>query len=283
MPTPAISKASIKKTSSLVDKDVDPSPSEAFIEKLEKIVSDTEGKGRARVIQVSEISEREVFEIFKLANPYRDWGMLRSFAIPELKTKPYTQALKVPTQARDILESIAKTWPPFNEFNVRILITMIIHFAIVQINEEIQSGHRLDPQSSSPSPSPLSPSPKTPQERTESNSPSEPIINLQAHTGVPVSFATTTPSSSSTENITLRGYIDYGLSSASEEALATFFPIVQAKAIGKLNAQTWAQLLCYMCTYTPSFRFPTPSIHPSLITNLISAYLSSNYPKAAGR
>jgi hypothetical protein len=64
-----------------------------------------------------------------------------------------------------------------------------------------------------------------------------------------VSFETV---DSNNEKVTIRGFIDYGVSYAqkSPEALDTFFAIVEAKAIGKLNDQAWTQLLCYMGTST---------------------------------
>jgi hypothetical protein len=55
---------------------------------------------------------------------------------------------------------------------------------------------------------------------------------------------------SNNEKVVVRGYIDYGISYAqkSPEALHTFFAVVEAKAVGKLDNHTWAQLLCYMGT-----------------------------------
>ena len=248
MPAPGISKASLTKALSHVDKN-DPKSLQAFVESLEKLVSDKGSK--ARVIPVGEISERDVFDVFGLANAYRDLGMIRDYDIPEIKAKPYTQSLIVPSQAKDVLVSILKTWPPCNESNVRVLISMVIHFVVTQINEEIQSGRHLDPKSPYLSsstlqvPSPLATGPKTPEKKTELESSSESVVTLKAYTEVLVSFETTT---STNDKLTIRGFIDYGVSYAKRtpEALDTFFAVVEAKAVGKLDEQAWAQLLCYM-------------------------------------
>jgi hypothetical protein len=56
---------------------------------------------------------------------------------------------------------------------------------------------------------------------------------------------------SNNEKVTIRGFIDYGVSYAQRipEALDTFFAIVEAKPIRKLNEKVWTQLLCYMSMF----------------------------------
>ncbi|KAL9106938.1 MAG: hypothetical protein Q9187_008494 [Circinaria calcarea] len=263
MPPAAISTASIKEALSFVNRSNLESLI-ALVEKIEKVVSDsdTDTDPEAIVIPVGEISEREVFEVFGLANSYEELGFIRRYIIPEMKAQvSSTQSLVVPNPAKEILESIAKTWPPCNKSNVRVFISMVIHFAVVQINDEVRSGHdksalspkcMYPPTSTLSASSPLALGPNTPEQQlTKLKSSSEHAVTLMAYTEVPLSFETMTAANN--EKLVIHGVLDYGISYSLRtlEALDTVFAVVEAKAVGELNGQTWAQLLCSMGMFQP--------------------------------
>ena len=241
----------------------DPATLIEFLDQLEKVVADSEMKSKA--ISGKDITEREVFEIMGLSNSYTDWGQIREYDIPEIQVKASVEHLIVSEQVKEILDDIVLIWPPCNKSNVRVLITMVVHFVVVQINKEIRSsqdlGGSLSPKSS---PLPLSStslarspfsstaqSPfavSTPFKKSEGSGETRSLISLKSYTEVLVSLQTT---NTKKEKVTIRGFIDYGISYAqsSPEALDTFFAVVEAKAMGKLTGPAWAQLLCYMGMY----------------------------------
>lgn len=73
-------------------------------------------------------------------------------------------------------------------------------------------------------------------------------IKLKAYTEALVSWDTKDKSG---REITIRGFIDYGISYAQStpESLETFFAIAETKASGLLNDDSWAQLWSYMGWY----------------------------------
>jgi hypothetical protein len=245
MPKNALSRSSIKKSLSNVNKG-DMHSLLDFIEELEKAVSSD--NSTPRVIAAGDIERREVFDLFGLSNTYSDLGMLRKYEIPEMKAKLPKSIKLLPSTARDLLRSIAQTWPPCNESNVRVFISMLIHFTVDQINNETEASVSSDSPpnaNSSVSQSSLQLScPQTP-EKQELSTVLKVPVTLKAYTEVMVSFETV---DSNNEKVTIRGFIDYGVSYAQRipEALDTFFAIVEAKPIGKLNEKAWTQLLCYM-------------------------------------
>ncbi|KAI9782076.1 MAG: hypothetical protein M1839_005422 [Geoglossum umbratile] len=245
MPTKALSRSSIKKSLSILNKE-DMNSLLGFIEKLERAVSSD--NSTPRVIAAGDIEKREVFDLFELSNTYSDLGMLRKYEIPEMKAKPPKSVKFLPSTAKDLLRSIAQTWPPCNESNVRVFISMLIHFTIDQINNETEtsgpSDNPLDADSFLSQSSYQLNCPQTP-EKQELSTVLRVPVTLKAYTEVMVSFETV---DSNNERVTIRGFIDYGVSYAQKipEALDTFFAIVEAKPIGRLNDKAWTQLLCYM-------------------------------------
>ncbi|KAH0565847.1 hypothetical protein GP486_000770 [Trichoglossum hirsutum] len=245
MPKNALSRSSIKKSLSNVNKE-DVNSLLDFIEKLERAVS--ADNSTPRVITAGDIEEREVFNLFELSNTYSDLGLLRQYEIPEMKAKLPKSVKPLPSTAKDLLRNIAQTWPPCNVSNVRVFISMLIHFTIDQINNETMASGPFDDSPdvdsfASQSSHQLN-RPRTPEQQEPSTVLKVPVT-LKAYTEVMVSFETV---DSNNENVTIRGFIDYGVSYArkSPEALDTFFAIVEANAIGKLNDKAWTQLLCYM-------------------------------------
>jgi hypothetical protein len=137
MPKNALSRSSIKKSLSNVNKG-DMHSLLDFIEELEKaVLSDN---STPCVIATGDIERREVFDLFGLSNTYSDLDMLRKYEIPEIKAKLLKSIKFLPSTARDLLRSIAQTWPPCNESNVRVFISMLIHFTVDQINNETEAS-----------------------------------------------------------------------------------------------------------------------------------------------
>ena len=249
MAEPSLTASSLQEALDSVEKN-DPASLLRFVEVLEESLAGENMKPGVRSRTVDDVTEREVFELFGLCNSYSELGWLRSYEIPEIQLEPFAKALVVPREAKQVLISIITIWPPYNESNVRIFISMIIHYVVVQINKQQDPGtseeillpvSALLPRStSSTTPSPIGISHKTSQTTAEAPS----LVSLTSYTGLPVSYRTTAINK---EETNYSGKIDYGISySEPSKALKTFFPIAQAKALGKLDNGSWIQLLCYL-------------------------------------
>lgn len=135
--TPAISTASILKALKDLDK-TDAASLRDFVEKIEKSV--TAKVARPHTVTAGEVNERDVFQLFGLSNAYTDFGTIRKYHFRELKAKPPSSNLNLPPGSTDLLRSVAETWPLNNESNVRVFISMLIHYAVHQINTERATG-----------------------------------------------------------------------------------------------------------------------------------------------
>jgi len=246
--TPAISTASILKALKHLDK-TDAVSLRSFVEKIEKSV--TAKVTRSPTVTAGEVNERDVFQLFSLSNTYTDFGSIRKYHYREMKAKHPSSNLSLPPGSTELLRSVAETWPLHNESNVRVFISMLIHYVVHEINIERAAGQTSsnNPTSSDSSclaPSPTAQLPVTPPPPKNSNpSSAAPItpITLKAYTEVPASAEII---DSDNHRITVRGFIDFGVSYAAPNALDTFFAVFEAKAVGKLDNQAWAQLLCYL-------------------------------------
>jgi hypothetical protein len=185
MPKNALSKASLKKSLAAVDKD-DMNSLLDFVESLERaILSDS---SKSRTIAAGDIKEREVFDIFGLSNTYSELGRLRQYEIAEMQVKAPLSALSLPATSKDLLRSIAEIWPPYNESNVRVFISMLIHFAVDQINSENKGKVVInEPNTSSDNDSvgQSSRQPRLPKKQGPSTVLNTPVT-LKAYTEVPV-------------------------------------------------------------------------------------------------
>jgi hypothetical protein len=242
MPKTALSKVSITRALRDVVKQ-DMASLLSFVERLEKAVV-TEIT-TPRTTAAGDITEREVFELFKLSNTYSEFGRLRTYDIPEIEAKASLTSLTLPSASKELLGDISETWPLCNESNVRVFISMLIHFSIDRINTESRTGRLLDEPDLSPDllPPQRPSSPHTPKREIPSTILNN-LVTLKAYTGVLVSSETT---NSNGQRVVVHGFIDYGVSYAESapDSLGTFLAVM-AKAIGKLDDQAWAQLLCYM-------------------------------------
>lgn len=246
--TPAISTASILKALKDLDQ-TDAASLRDFVEKIEKSV--TAKVTRPPTVTAGEVNERDVFQLFGLSNPYTDFGTIRNYHYREMKAKPPSSILSLPSGSAELLRSVAETWPLNNESNVRVFISMIIHYAVHQINTEraasqTSSDKPTSSNSSCLAPSPTAPLPVTPlppQNSNQSSAVPNTPITLKAYTEVPASAEII---DSNNQRISVRGIIDFGISYAAPNALHSFFAVFEAKAVGKLDNQAWAQLLCYL-------------------------------------
>lgn len=229
MPGSSLSKSSISRALQQVDK-ADIGSLVNFVERLEVLVI-TESS-RLRVVQATEISEPEVFKLFKLINPYEELGPLRSYITSEIKAVPSTPTQSLTPEATRLLHSIAQIWPPYNESNLRMFVSLMIHFAIEELNA---SNERANPS-----------------EEQDTNATKRPAITLKGYTKV---LVTSRQKDGNDQEVLVQGVIDYGVSYAQRtpEALETFFAVVEAKAQGELSGQAWPQLLCYMGTFNIPF------------------------------
>lgn len=156
MNSPGISKASLEKALVHVD-ETDMESLVAFVQRLKKTLAD-EGR-KERVVPCSSLETREVFELFSLSNKYTDFGSYRKYEISEIKLSHSQRCPELKPSAYELLRSIATVWPQSTESNVRVFVSLLIHFSVEQINSEISLNAGSEESSSSdrvniPSPSP---------------------------------------------------------------------------------------------------------------------------------
>lgn len=187
----------------------------AFVQHLKKIVADEGDKGR--VVPCSSLKAREVFELFSLANEYTDFGSYRKYDIPEIKLSRSQRCPGLKASAHELLRSIATVWPQSNESNVRVFVSLLIHFSVEQINSEMDLNAGSEASSSSdrvniPSPPPKV-APVTPPRKIQSPLKSSFPVTLKAYTEALVSWET---KDELDRKIFVRGFIDYGISYAQK-------------------------------------------------------------------
>lgn len=244
MPLPGISIGSVEKALQRIDK-TDIGSLLSFVEGLE--ASLPREREKARVITCASLKVRDVFELFGFRNDFMDIGQRRDYQVPEMKLNLSNPSANLKPSAHELLKSIADVWPLANESNVRLFVSMMIHFAIEQINSETEAQSSKDseslrvPKSQAPSSTPGTP-PKPSVQK------SFPVV-LKAYTEALVSWETT---DSANRKVVVKGFIDYGISHAQKrpESLETFFTIVETKATDEMNDRSWAQLLAYMGLYS---------------------------------
>lgn len=145
---------------------------------------------------------------------------------------------------------ILEIWPQCNESNVRVFVSMLISFAIEQINQEIEDATASDESHQAlnePQPHATLKSNDTPitAKNPKLAGLSKFPVTLKAYTKALVSWDTITKEG---ERVTIKGYIDYG-----PEALKTFYIIAETKMVGGMSDQSWAQLLSLYGSVSPSF------------------------------
>lgn len=221
-----------------------------FVEKLEKVITTDQEKGR--VVPCSSLQLRMVSELFSFSNTYIDLKKYRDYNVPKIRINLSQRFPGLRPSALELLRNIATVWPQSNESNVKIFVSLLIHFSIEQLNSKIElnagseasvSSDRLNIASPSPHVAPV-----TPPQKIESSSQSSFPITFKAYTKALVSWETKDELG---RKLIIRGFIDYGVSYAPKnpESLETFFAIAQTKSAGAWDEQSWAQLLCYMGKY----------------------------------
>lgn len=249
MPSSGITRASVEKALASVDK-ADPESLLSFVQQLEKLITTDREKGR--VVPCSSLQMGELFELFSFINQYVEFGRYREYDIPEIKLNLSQPFPGLKSSALELLRSISTVWPQCNESNVRIFVSLLIHFSIEQINSEIEfntgseascSSDRLNVPSPSSQVAPVTP-PRKIQPSLQSSFP----VTLKAYTEALVSWET---KDEFDRKFIIRGFIDYGISYAqkSPESLETFFAVAETNRAGAMDEQSWAQLLCYMGTH----------------------------------
>lgn len=243
MPLPGISIGSVEKALQRVDR-TDFGSLLSFIERLEASLATEREKGR--VISCASLKVREVFELFGFSNDFIDIGQRREYQIPKMKLNLSTPSVHLKSSDHELLKSIAKVWPPANESNVRLFVSMMIHFAIEQVNSETEAQSTKESESLRV--------PKSPATGSQPGTPPKPSVHksfpviLKAYTEALVSWETT---DSANRKLIVKGFIDYGISYAQKtpESLESFFTIVETKGVDEMNDRSWAQLLAYMGLY----------------------------------
>lgn len=244
MALPGVSVGSVVKALQRVDR-TDFGSLLSFIEMLEASLATEREKGR--VLPCASLKVHEVFELFGFSNDFIDIGPRRDYQIPEMRLNLSTPGAHLKSRDHELLKSISIVWPPANESNVRLFVSMMIHFAIEQVNSETEAQSTEDSESLSVPKSPaLGSKPGTPPNPSVHKS--FPVI-LKAYTEAMVSWETT---DSANKKVIVKGFIDYGVSYAQKtpESLESFFTIVETKGADEMNDKSWAQLLAYMGMYS---------------------------------
>ena len=244
MALPALSPDSVVKALHRVDR-TDFDSLFNFVETLEASVAADREKGR--VIPCSSLKVNEVFELFGFSNDFTDMGSRRAYKISDLKLNLSNPGARLKSRDLELLMSISTVWPAANESNVRLFVSMMIHFVIEQVNSETEAQSTEDSVSTRAFESlAISPNPGTPYQPSVQKS--YPVI-LKAYTEAMVSWETT---DSANKKVIVKGFIDYGISYAQKtpESLESFFTIVETKGTDGVNDKSWAQLLAYMGMYS---------------------------------
>lgn len=184
MPSSGINTASVEEALGYVD-EADATSLLTFFKQLKYLITNDRQKGR--VIPFSTLGPREVFEIFSLTNGYTDFGRYRHYDVPEIKLN-LSQRLK--PSADELLRSIANVWPQCNGSNVRIFVSLLIHFSVEQINSEMELNAGSEASSSSDRlnvPSSPQVAPATPSRKLPSSLKSSIPVTLKAYTEALVS------------------------------------------------------------------------------------------------
>lgn len=265
MSLPGISKGSMEKAIKRIDR-TDVTSLLSFVEALEASLAAEKEKNR--VIACSSMKLREVFDLFGFSNTYTDIGGERDYHVPEMRLNLSTPSAQLKPAALELLHSIATVWPFANKSNLRLFVSMLIHFAIEQINSEfeeqpnseseVQSNFEFEEQPSegpeslqslsvAEFPAPGSTPVTTPTKMQHPAYRPSPVM-LKAYTEAAVTWETTDEAN---KKVIVKGFIDYGVSHAQKtpESLETFLTIVETKGKGEINDKAWAQLLAYMGLY----------------------------------
>ena len=226
MALPGVSVGSVVKALQRVDR-TDFGSLLSFIEMLEASLATEREKGR--VLPSASLKVSEVFELFGFSNDFIDNGLGRHYQIPDMKLDTSTPGAHLESRDHELLKSISIVWPLANKSNVRLFVSMMIHFAIEQFNSETEAQSTEDSESLSV--------PRS----------SFPVI-LKAYTEAMVSWETT---DSANKKVTVKGFIDYGISYAQKtpESLESFFTIVEINGADEMSDKSWAQLLAHMGMY----------------------------------
>lgn len=189
----------------------------------------------------------EVFELFEFSNDFIDIGLRRDYQIPDMRLDPSIPGVRLKCRDYELLKSISIVLPSAYKSNLRLFVSMIIHFAIKQVNSETEArsteySESLNVHNSPALGSKPGTAPKPSTQKWFS-------VILKAYTEAMVSWETT---ESVNENVTVKGFTDYGLSWAQNtpESLESFFTTVETKGDEMNDDKTWTQLLAYMGMYS---------------------------------
>ena len=194
----------------------------------------------------------KLLDLFGFSNTYTDIGGERDYHVPEMRLNLSTPSAQLKPAALELLHSIATVWPFANESNLRLFVSMLIHFAIEQINSEFEEQPSEGPElleslSVAEFPAPGSTPVTTPTKMQHPAYRPSPVM-LKAYTEAAVTWETTDEAN---KKVIVKGSIDYGVSHAQKtpESLENFLTIVETKGKGKIKDKAWAQLIAYMGLY----------------------------------
>ncbi len=147
----------------------------------------------------------------------------------------------LPSDSYELLQNILEIWPATatNESNIRVFVTIIVHFAVDQVNRECISAVEQNKYSDSAPESVL----KTP--RLTPKEPHGPPP-IEACTEVYATYNMEDPNGQTT---LIRAFFDYGVSYSSDNPVEphTLFAVIETKGLGKMSGEpSWPQLLRYM-------------------------------------
>lgn len=100
---------------------------------------------KGRVLSFASLKVSEVFEFFGFSNDFID--PRRDYQIPEMRLNLSTPGAHLKPRDHELLKSTSIVWPPANESNVRLFVSMMIHFAIEQVNSETEAQSTEDSES----------------------------------------------------------------------------------------------------------------------------------------
>lgn len=141
MPLSGPTKRSIEKELQRIDRTDNYRVSFVFCESLEASISSYRTrKGPGYHLRFNE-SARSLWIVWLQQRRHRHRPTKR-LQVPEMKLNLSTGSAHLEPRAHELLNSIANVWPPAIRSNVRLFFSMMIHFAIEQINSEKLGNYR---------------------------------------------------------------------------------------------------------------------------------------------
>lgn len=107
----------------------------AFVQQLKNIIADKRNIGQ--VVLYNSLKLQKIFKRILLSNKYTNFESYRKYNLLKIKLSHLQQKLRSKLLQHQLLRSIATKWPQSNKINVRVVVSLLIHFFVKQINSKI--------------------------------------------------------------------------------------------------------------------------------------------------